>query len=204
MKKILFLILILSAANSCSNSCNLLTKNFDKPSKDSSVDLPDWDLNPYLKNGVAAVGLAFPTQENQTNEARILFAEKDARIEISNIIHGKFSRITKDILEQIDFKNPAKVKKIFDEATKEVVENIQTSKASRVNIFNDKYGVLYVQLFLKNKDYQESAKDAQEIYQNHVDKSRLSNVDLEKANEAIKALFGYSKHQYYFHRVDLY
>ena len=59
-------------------------------------------------------------------------------------------------------------------------------------------------LFLKNEDYQKSIKAVREIYQNHVDKSNLKDGDREKANEAVKALFGYSKNHYWIHRADLY
>ena len=186
MKKILFLILTCAVVSGCgSNKAN--------------HDLPNWVFNPYIKNGVAASGLAYPNVSDQK-----LVAENDARIEISKVIHAKFSRVTSDILGQINFKNPSQVKKIFDQATKEVIGNIPTSKASEINTYKDNDGVLYVRLFLKNEDYQKSAKATQEIYQRHVDKSHLKEGDREKANEAVKALFGYSKNHYWIHRADLY
>ncbi len=187
MKKILFSILILSLAGSCTSHPK------------SHADLPEWAFNPYIKNGVAAVGIAYPNATNQK-----LVAEKDARAEISKVIQAKFSRVVSDILGQIDFKNSAQVRKIFEQATKEVISDVPTSKAVEVNSYKDREGVLYLRLFLKNEDYQKSPKTAQEIYQKHVDKSRLKNGDREKANEAVKALFGYSKNHYRVHKVDLY
>lgn len=164
-------------------------------------DLPNWVFNPYLENGVAASGLAYP---DKRKESQKLIAENDARAEISKVIQAKFSRVESDILGQINFKNPSQVKKIFDQATKEIVKNLPLSKASVVNTYQDKEGVLYVRLFLKNQDYKKSPKAVQEIFQKHVDKSNLKNSDREKANEAVKALFGYSKNHYWVHRVDLY
>ena len=105
---------------------------------------------------------------------------------------------------EIDFKNSSQVKKIFDQATKEVIKNIPLSKASEISSYKDRDGVLYIHLFLKNEDYQKSPKAVQEIFQKHVDKSNLKNNDRKKANEAVKALFGYSKNHYWVHRVDLY
>ena len=186
MKKILFLILTCAAVSGCgSNKAN--------------HDLPNWVFNPYIKNGVAASGLAYPNVSDQK-----LVAENDARAEISKIIHAKFSRVTSDILGQIDFKNSSQVKKIFDQATNEVIKNLPLSKASVVSTYQDRERTLYVRLFLKNEDYQKSPKAVQEIYQKHVDKSYLKNGDREKANEAIKALFGHSKNHYWIHRADLY
>ena len=187
MKKILFLILTCAAINSCGSN------------KKNHTDLPDWVFNPYVKDGVAAVGLAYPSAANQK-----LTAENDARAEISKIVHAKFSRVTSDILGQIDFKNSSQVKKIFDQAAKEAIGNVPTSKASEINTYKDNDRVLYVRLFLKNEDYQKSAKATQEIYQRHVDRSHLKDGDREKANEAVKALFGYSKNHYWIHRADLY
>lgn len=204
-KKILFLILVSVAISGCYNNkiAKSSSKNIETPVVDSAKDLPDWILNPYIKNGVAAVGMAYPIAKNQSEESQILIAENEARAEISEIIHAKLSRIEKDILAQINFENPSQAKKIFDEATAEVVQSISTTKAARVDSYKDKDGTLYVHLFLKNKDYKKSAKRVQEIYQNHVDKSHLKNGDLEKANEVVQALFGYSKHHYWLHRSDL-
>ena len=50
MKKISPLILICALLVSCSG-----TKH----------DLPEWAFNPYIKNGVAAVGLAYPNKKNE-------------------------------------------------------------------------------------------------------------------------------------------
>ncbi|MBU6339030.1 MAG: hypothetical protein KGQ36_03555 [Rickettsiales bacterium] len=183
MKKILFLVLILGLVNSCSHN---------------SSNLPDWVLNPYMKNGVAAVGISYPS-DNQT-----LIAENDARAEISKIIGAKITRIINDISGQIKFKNSSQVKKIFNQATQEVIKNLPISKASEVNSYKDKEGVLYVRLFLKNEDYKKSAEAVQAIYQKHVNKSHLKNGDKEKANELVQALFGYSKNHYQIHKVDLY
>ncbi len=185
MKKISPLILICALLVSCSG-----TKH----------DLPEWAFNPYIKNGVAAVGLAYP---NKKNESQKLIAENNAKAEISKAIQTKFSRVESDILGQINFKNSSQVKKIFDQATKEIVKNLPLSKASVVNTYQDKEGVLYVRLFLKNEDYQKSPKVVQEIFQKHVDKSNLKNGDREKASEAVKALFGYSKNHYWVRRTDL-
>ena len=164
-------------------------------------DLPNWVFNPYLENGVAAAGLAYP---GKNEESQKLIAENDARAEISKVIQAKFSRLVSDILGQVNFENSSQVKKIFDQATKEVIKNIPLSKASEISSYKDRDGVLYIHLFLKNEDYQKSPKAVQEIFQKHVDKSNLKNNDRKKANEAVKALFGYSKNHYWVHRVDLY
>lgn len=187
MKKILLLILTCAVLNNCSGN------------KKNHVDLPDWAFNPYIKNGVAAVGISYPNVINQK-----LTAENDARVEITKVINAKFSRVISEIIEQIDFKNHAQVKKIFDQATKEVIKNIPVSKARNINSYKDKEGVLYVHLFLRNEDYKKSPKIIHEIYKKHVDKSNLKDGDKEKANEAVKALFGYSKNHYWINKVDLY
>jgi len=184
MKKILFLILVCVLTNSC---------------RSNKTDLPNWVFNPYIKNGVAAAGLAYPNVSDQK-----LVATNDARAEISKIIHAKFSRVTAEILGQINFKNPTQIKKIFEQATREVIQNLPLSKAVEINEYKDKAGVLYVHLLLKNEDYQKSPKAVLEIYQKHVDKANLKNDEREKANEAVRALFGYSKNRYWIHRIDLY
>ena len=144
--------------------------------------------------------MAYPNK----NVSQELAAQNDAKAEISKVINAKFSRVISDILGQIDFQNPSQVKKIFAQATSEVIKNLPLSKASVISTYKDREGVLYVHLFLKNEDYQKSPKAVMEIYQKHVDRSNLKNGDREKANEAIRALFGYSKNHYWIHRVDLY
>jgi hypothetical protein len=66
---------------------------------------------------------------------------------ISKVIHAKFSRVTSDILGQINFKNPSQVKKIFDQATNEVIKNLPLSKASVVSTYQDRERTLYVRQF---------------------------------------------------------
>lgn len=187
MKKIFFLILLLNILN-CS----------------SQKDLPHWVLNPYIKNGISAAGIAYPKKIGEYNESQKLIAQQDGQKEIAKIIHTKLSRISSDILGQISFKNPQKIKNIFDQATNEAVKNIPIEKSSVVDRYVDKYGVLYVRLFLKNADYQNSNKAMHEIYQKYVNQAKLKNQDKENANEAVKAMFGYSKNHYWFHRNDLY
>lgn len=187
MKKTLLLILTCVAITGCGSN----KKNHD---------LPDWTFNPYIKNGVAAVGVAYPSKKNESQK---LIAENDAKAEISKVIQGKFSRLESDILGQINFKNPSQVKKIFDQVNKEIIRNLPLSKASVINTHKDQDGILYVRLFLKNQDYQKAPKAVQEIFQKHVDKSNLKNDDRNKASEAVRALFGYSKNHYWTHKTDL-
>ena len=99
MKKILFikLISILILLTSCiSNDANI-SKEVPKVTG-QEIHLPDWVMDPKIKDGIAAVGISAPTRGGY--RFQIPKAEADAKANIAGILQSEISRVTKNALRE--------------------------------------------------------------------------------------------------------
>ncbi len=187
MKKYLLLPLVLSLfIFSCAKdtSKNPALSKIDKNNLDN---LPDWVLSPEVESGVAGVGIASKSKGGFKFQVRK--AEMDAKANIATTIQSEISRVTKEALREADVNGVNDVEQVFSQATKEVVRNMPLSGATRINIYKDNDGTLYVHMILKNKNYSQYLRNSQKIYEDRLKAAGLARDNLDKSQEAVKELF---------------
>lgn len=150
-------------------------------------NLPAWVLDPNVDGGVAAVGIASPSQGGI--KFQIPKAELDAKGNIAAIIQSEMTRITKDSLRSANVNGADDVEQFFAQATKEVVKDLPLSGVKRLNIFRDKDGMLYVHMILRNEDYSKYLENSEKTFAAKLAKSNVARGNINKAQEASKELF---------------
>ena len=150
-------------------------------------DLPNWVIDPAVKDGIAAVGIASPSVGGI--KFQIPQAEMDAKANIASAINSEISRITKDALRESKVVDVNDVEEVFSQATKEVVKNMPMSGAKRTDIYQSKDGTLYIRMVLDNADYSKYLQNSQKIYESRLKQANLSRENLNKSQEAVKGLF---------------
>ncbi len=185
MKKLLALTLSAALLFSCSKP---VVSDLAKNSKTQNIsELPEWVVDPEVKDGVAAVGIASPSVGGI--KFQIPQAEIDAKANIASAINSEISRITKDALRESKVADVNDVEQVFSQATKEVVKNMPMSGAKRINMYQAKDGTLYIRMVLKNDDYGKYLQNSQKLYESRLKQANLSRDNLNKSQEAVKGLF---------------
>lgn len=184
MKKILLAasVIALSFSFACAKKEAPVTN-----AKNDLSELPQWVLDPAVKDGVAAVGIASKSQGGI--KFQIPKAELDAKANIAAIIQAEISRITKDSMRSARVNDNDDVEEFFAQATKEVVKNLPLSGVKRLNIFKDKDGTLYVHMVLKNDDYAKFLENSEKTFQARLAKSNMGRDNINKSQAASKELF---------------
>jgi hypothetical protein len=184
MKKTLLLsnfIVALSLVFSCA------PKEVKKASGNDLGDLPEWVLDPKIKDGVAAVGIASPSRAGIT--VQLPKAELDAKANIAATIQSEVSRVTKNALRSGKVNDADDVEEFFAQASKEVVKNLPLSGARRIHMFKSQDGTLYVHMMIDDQDYSKFLKNSQKDYEEKLKKSNLSRDSIDKSQAATKDLF---------------
>lgn len=150
-------------------------------------NLPAWVLDPAVKDGVAAVGIASPSKGGI--KFQLPKAELDAKANIAATIQSEISRITKDSLRSAKINENDDVEEFFAQATKEVVKNLPLSGVKRLNIFKSEDGTLYVHMVLNNEDYSKFLANSEKTFAARLAKSNLGRENINKSQEATKELF---------------
>ena len=185
MKKLLAVILSTALLFSCAKP---VVSDLAKNSKTQNIsELPEWVVDPEVKDGVAAVGIASPSVGGI--KFQIPQAEIDAKANIASAINSEISRITKDALRESKVAEVNDVEQVFSQATKEVVKNMPMSGTKRINMYQAKDGTLYIRMVLKNDDYSKYLQNSQKIYESRLKQANLSRDNLNKSQEAVKGLF---------------
>ncbi len=184
MKNIIktFSILVLATTIACSKK----EKSITEVSGDLS-DLPAWVLDPAVKDGVAAVGIASPSRGGI--KFQIPKAELDAKANIAATIQSEISRITKDSLRSAKVNENDDVEEFFAQATKEVVKDLPLSGVKRIGIFKAKDGNLYVHMVLTNEDYSKFLENSQKTFESRLAQSKMSRKNINDTQAATKELF---------------
>ena len=184
MKKTILLsnvIIALSLVFSCA------PKDVKKTSGNDLGDLPEWVLDPKIKDGVAAVGIASPSRAGIT--VQLPKAELDAKANIAATIQSEVSRVTKNALRSGKVNDADDVEEFFAQASKEVVKNLPLSGARRIHMFKSQDGTLYVHMMIDDQDYSKFLKNSQKDYEEKLKKSNLSRDSIDKSQAATKDLF---------------
>ncbi len=155
--------------------------------KNDLSNLPAWVLDPTVVDGIAAVGIASPSQGGV--KFQIPRAELDAKANIAATIQSEISRVTKDAMRLANVNNSDDVEQFFSQATKEVVKELPLSGIKRLNIFRDKDGTLYVHMVLKNEDYSKFLANSEKTFEARLAKANVGRANINKTQEATKALF---------------
>ena len=150
-------------------------------------DLPEWVLDPKIKDGVAAVGIASPSRAGIT--VQLPKAELDAKANIAATIQSEVSRVTKNALRSGKVNDADDVEEFFAQASKEVVKNLPLSGARRIHMFKSQDGTLYVHMMIDDQDYSKFLKNSQKDYEDKLKKSNLSRDNINKSQAATKELF---------------
>jgi hypothetical protein len=183
-KTILANILILVLAFSCAPK---VAQEIKKSSNNDLSDLPEWVLDPKIKDGVAAVGIASPSRAGIT--VQLPKAELDAKANIAATIQSEISRVTKNALRSGKVNDADDVEEFFAQASKEVVKNLPLSGARRIHMFKAQDGTLYVHMMIDDQDYSKFLKNSQKDYEDKLKKSNLSRDNIDKSQAATKDLF---------------
>ena len=156
-------------------------------SKGDLKDLPAWVLDPAMKDGVAAVGIASPSKGGI--KFQIPKAELDAKANIAATIQSEISRITKDSMRSAKVNENDDVEEFFAQATKEVVKDLPLSGVKRINIFKSEDGTLYVHMMLSNEDYSKFLANSERTFMARAAKSNMGRENINKTQAATKELF---------------
>ena len=185
-KKLISTIVIGSAVLTFSCTKNKIDESKQTKSENLS-NLPSWVLEPSVKNGIGAVGIASPSKGGY--KFQIAAAESDARANIATAIQSEISRVTKNSLKSAKVNDEDDVEEFFAQATKEVVKDRKISGAKRINIHRDADGTLYVHMALTGEDYSKFLDESENKLKDKIKKSGLSRDNIKKTEEASKALF---------------
>lgn len=181
--KIITSILISALIVSCSGS--------SKDNKNSNLgdlkNLPNWVLDPSLKEGIAAVGIASPSKGGI--KFQLPKAELDAKANIAATIQTEVSRVTKEALRSAKVNENDDVEEFFSQASKEVVKNIPLSGVVRKNIYKAEDGTLYVHMMLSNEEYNKFLQNSESKIKASLAKSKLSRENINKSQETTKEIF---------------
>ena len=150
-------------------------------------DLPSWVLDPSVKDGVGAVGIAAPSKGGIKFQKPK--AELDGKANIAATIQSEISRITKNSLRSAGVNENDDVEEFFAQATKEVVKNIPLSGVKTINFFKADDGTLYVHMVLTNENYAKFLEGSQKTLEARLAKSKLGRENIDKSQEASKELF---------------
>ncbi len=182
--KIIASIIISALIASCSGSSS-------KDNKNSNLgdlkNLPNWVLDPSLKEGIAAVGIASPSKGGI--KFQLPKAELDAKANIAATIQTEVSRVTKEALRSAKVNENDDVEEFFAQASKEVVKNIPLSGVTRKNIYKGEDGTLYVHMMLSNEEYNKFLQNSESKIKASLAKSKLSRENINKSQEATKEIF---------------
>lgn len=150
-------------------------------------NLPSWVVDPSVKEGVAAVGIASPSRGGI--KFQIPQAELDAKANIASTIQSEISRVTKDSLRSAKVNENDDVEQFFAQATKEVVKDLPLSGVKRLNMFKAEDGTLYIHMVLTNEDYSKFLENSQKAFEARAAKSNVSRANIDKAQAATKEIF---------------
>ena len=182
MKKTLLAnLFIIALAVSCAS------KEAKKSVGNELSDLPEWVIDPKVKDGVAGVGIAGPSRAGIS--VQLPKAELDAKANIASTIQSEISRVTKNALRSGKVNEADDVEEFFAQASKEVVKNLPLSGARRIHMFKAQDGTLYVHMMIDDQDYSKFLKNSQKEYEDKLKKSNLSRDNINKSQVATKELF---------------
>jgi hypothetical protein len=155
--------------------------------KGDLADLPSWVLDPSVKDGVGAVGIAGPSRGGIA--LQIKKAELDAKANIAATIQSEISQVTKNSLRSAKVNDNDDVEEFFAQATKEVVKNLPLSGVKRLNMHKASDGSLYMHMALTKEDYSQFITNSQKAFAERAAQSNMSRENINKTQEATKALF---------------
>ena len=155
--------------------------------KGDLADLPSWVLDPAVKDGVGAVGTAGPSRGGIA--LQIKKAELDAKANIAATVQSEISQVTKNSLRSAKVNENDDVEEFFAQATKEVVKNLPLSGVKRLNMYKSNDGTLYMHMVLTKEDYSQFINNSQKAFEERAAKSNMSRENINKTQEATKALF---------------
>lgn len=181
----LFAIISLLLSFSCAKNKNDAQKATH--SGDELSELPAWVIDPAVKDGVAAVGIASPSKGGI--QFQIPKAELDAKANIAATIQSEISRITKNSLRSAKINDNDDVEEFFAQATKEVIKNLPLSGIKRLHMFKAKDGSLYIHMVLSNEDYSKFLESSQKTFEARAKQSDLGRDNINKTQAATKELF---------------
>jgi len=181
-KILIALVVVLSFSASCSKKSAVSANP-----KSELASLPNWVIDPSVKDGVGAVGIASPSKGGI--KFQLPKAELDAKANIAATIQSEITRITKDSLRSAKVNDSDDVEEFFAQATKEVVKNLPLSGVKRLNVFQSEDGTLYVQMALGNEDYAKFLENSERTFAARAAKSRLGRENINKTQAATKELF---------------
>jgi hypothetical protein len=188
MKKILFikLISILFLLASCSSNESKIAKENPKITG-QEINLPDWVMDPKIKDGIAAVGIAAPTRGGY--RFQIPKAEADAKANIAGILQSEISRVTKNALRESKLNDVNDVEEFFSQATKDVIKNVKLAGVERMNMYKSDDGSLFIRMAIRENSYAKALKDSQALFSQVIANSNMSQSNIDKSQEAVQDMF---------------
>jgi hypothetical protein len=181
-KILIALVVVLSFSTSCAKKSSVSANP-----KSELANLPNWVIDPSVKDGVGAVGIASPSKGGI--KFQLPKAELDAKANIAAIIQSEVTRVSKNSMRSAKVNDDDDVEEFFSQATKEVVKNLPLSGVKRLNIFQSEDGTLYVQMVLLKEDYSKFLENSEKTFAARAAKSGLSRENINKTQAATKELF---------------
>lgn len=176
-------LLAIALTISCAKEEKLTAKNAGA----ELSNLPDWVVDPSVKEGVAAVGIAGPSRGGI--KFQIPTAELDAKANIASTIQSEISRVTKNSLRSAKVNENDDVEEFFSQATKEVVKDLPLSGVKRLHMFKAEDGTLYIHMLLTNEDYSKFLENSQKTFEARAAKSNAARASIDKTQAATKEIF---------------
>ncbi len=181
-KILIALVVVLSFSTSCAKKSSVSANP-----KSELANLPNWVIDPSVKDGVGAVGIASPSKGGI--KFQLPKAELDAKANFAATIQSEVTRVSKNSMRSAKVNDDDDVEEFFSQATKEVVKNLPLSGVKRLNIFQSEDGTLYVQMVLLKEDYSKFLENSEKTFAARAAKSGLSRENINKTQAATKELF---------------
>ena len=179
----LFIILLLALNVSCSQS----SKQSTTKKVENLTNLPDWVLDPGVKNGIGGVGIAGPSKGGI--KFQIPRAELDAKANIAATIKSEISRVTKNSLRSSNVNNNDDIEEFFAQASKEIIKNIPLSGVKRLNFFKSEDGTLYIHMAIQQDDYSEFLENSEKDLLKKTNSIKTGRQNIEETQKVTKELF---------------
>jgi hypothetical protein len=163
----------------CSQKAERVSKEDRVEITEEVIDeLPEWVVEPKYENALAAVGMA--PYSSHGLAIMLPEAELDGKARLASKIESTLSRLQEQNLRHAKINAFDDIDNAFKSTTKEVVNEMKLSGATRKKLYQDEDGTLYVLMVIEKKEVQSELESLESDYKEQLQKAKLSRENIEE------------------------